>query len=95
MTDFKFNHDADDHAESLGIAKERVDKFHEVTKEIALRAAVTDMDMNSDSAAFQELLNTLNPVDVVEAILIGRLYTGYFQRLKKQAESVLKTLRIE
>lgn len=93
MTNYAFNQDGNGYGETMGIPEDRVEMFQSATKAMAFRAAISDKNISRDSQAFEELLNDLQPQNVVEAILIGRLFGGYLEMNQRIAKKMAKQLK--
>lgn len=93
MAKYAFNHDSNDFGTALGIDSEQIELIQEHTKDMAVRAVLTDRKINTDSKAFEILLNKLQPDNIVEALLIGRLYGGYVEKMKQVGDSLAETIK--
>ena len=83
MEEFKFNSEGKAPHEKIGISSERHDEMSEIAKGITIRAFFTDTEIKTRSQAYEMFLNSVQPVDKVEAFWAGMI----FQNLESQVAS--------
>ena len=88
MEKFKFNSAGKTTSEKLGISSERHDEVFEIAKGIVIRAFFTDVEIKTRSQAYEMFLNSIQPVDKVEAFWAGMIFQDLESQMESRAEKM-------
>ena len=92
MANYAFNTDAETTYEAMGFSEERADFFIAKSREVCLRALLTDKEIDNDVKALEALINETQPANVVEAMFVGNVFGQTYAKVAQMAAVLNKAL---
>ena len=72
--------------EAIGVTEDRIDELIEKCRNVCIRAVLTDQEMDNIVKATEALLNETQPQNIVEAVVIGKLFGRMYERTIQEAK---------
>ena len=86
---YAFNHDEESLSAAIGIAKAREEEIYTIAIDVATRAYLTDNKIDTESKAFEVLINQIDPKNHVEAFYAAFCFAKAGHKIKALAKDFL------